>query len=122
MDEQTRDEYHAQMQRERARLRALDGGGEGDDAPPRRVTNTEVLRALLDERRARAASLSRATVRLTRNAKGDVQPEVMVEVSGEDAAEAIAAANREATETFDALCRVYALGAQTPAKPGDGDA
>lgn len=113
MDEQTRDEYQAQLRQERARLRALQGGGEGADRPPP-LRQADILRALLAERAARAAHASRATVRLARNAKGDVQPEVMVEVSNEDAGEAIAKAQAEARETFDALCLVYAIGAVSP--------
>lgn len=115
MDDQDRDEYQAELRRTRAELHAIRGGGEGGEAKPRPLRQAEILRALLAERLARSASTSRATVRLTRNAKGDVQPEVMVEVNGEDASEAITRAQTEARETFDALCLVYAIGAVTPA-------
>lgn len=123
MDEQTRDEYHAELARTRAELRAIQGGGEGADADakPRPIRQAEVLRFLLMERLARHANTSRATVRLTRNAKGDVQPEVMVEVTDEDASDAIARAQLEAQRTFDALCHVYALGVSPPA-PAEGSA
>jgi signal transduction histidine kinase len=86
--------------------------------PPLR--QRDILRALLAERSARSAHRSRATVRLTRNAKGDVQPEVLVEVSDEEAGEAIAKAQHEATRVFDALCLVYSLGATPPNGAGGG--
>lgn len=113
MDDETRDDYQAELRKLRGELRGLTGGGEGDGVaaatPPLR--QRDVLRALLAERAARASHRSRATVRLTRNAKGDVQPEVLVEVSDEDAGDAIAKAQSEATRVFDALCLVYSLGA-----------
>lgn len=120
MDDSTRDEYQSDVRRLRAELTAIRGSGEGSGGEASTpLRQRDILRALLDERRARAAAASRATVRLARNAKGDVQPEVMVEVNGEDASDAIAKAKAEAVETFDALCLVYGLGATVPARGGD---
>jgi hypothetical protein len=122
MDDDARDEYQAELRKLRGELRAIQGGGEGDGVPQGTppLRQRDILRALLAERSARSAHRSRATVRLTRNAKGDVQPEVLVEVSDEEAGEAIAKAQHEATRVFDALCLVYSLGATPPNGAGGG--
>lgn len=115
MDDETRDEYQAELRKLRADLKVLRGDGEGNGVPTGTppLRQRDILRALLAERAAKSSHRSRATVRLTRNAKGDVQPEVLVEVSDEDAGEAIAKAQHEATRVFDALCLVYSLEATT---------
>lgn len=121
-DDMSPEEYQAQVRKLRAELKVLRGGGDGAEvaSPTPPLRQRDILRALLTERQARAASLARATVRLARNAKGDVQPEVMVEVSDESPAAAIAAAQSEATRVFDALCLVYSLDTAPPPVKGHG--
>lgn len=125
MDDETRDEYQSEVRRLRGELRAVQAGGDtasGAPSPPLR--QRDIIRALLDERRAKAASQARATVRLTRNAKGDVQPEVLAEVNAETVELALADAKAQAVAVFDALCLVYSLDASPPArstgKPANG--
>lgn len=122
-DGYTPEDYQAEVRRLRSELRLLQGGGEGGGVtaatPPLR--QRDILRALLAERTAKAHNLSRASVRLTRNARGEVQPEVMVEVSDEAAHVAVTKAQAEAARVFDALCLVYSLHATPPPAKGNGE-
>lgn len=103
-------QYHEDMQNLRAELRVL--RGEADESPVRRVTNTEVLRTLL-ERLRRQATPSENTVKLARNAKGDIQYEVSARADTLD--EALA----EAVRVEGALATIYPYGG-TPVRPSEG--
>lgn len=103
-------QYHEEMQNLRAELRAIQGGGEDDR--PRRVSNTEVLRVLLERLRQQGASTENA-IELTRNAKGDIQYSVKARADTLD--EALA----EALRVEAALATVYPYGG-TPVRPSEG--
>lgn len=121
-EELTPEEYRAEMRRLRAELEAANAGRHLHAVPkPPPLRQAEVIRALLSERHARASSQARGTVRLTRNAKGDTQIEVLAEVNAESGEEAVARAMANAREVYDALALVYGLGDEgRPPPAGNG--
>lgn len=116
------EDYHAEIQRLRAeldearRLRVLPGAG---DSPRKRISTTDVLDAFLEKMKHDGGTGS--TVKLTRNARGDVQIEVAVRtgdtpevVSAEDAA-------AKARSLYDGLAAIYPmLESASPDKPKAG--
>lgn len=111
MSELTPDEYQAEIRRLRAEL-AEHRAGRGVHAVPATppLKQRDILRMLLEERLVRAASLSRATARLTQNAKGETQIEVLAEVSNADASAAVDEAAARARQAYDALRLLYPYG------------
>lgn len=91
----TDDEKRA-YQAEVRRLRAVKEGTDNDSAP-RRVTVSQLAMAMAERR---TVGKPQTDVTITRNAKGDWQ--VSIAVTGEDADETFATANRLADE-FDRL-------------------
>ena len=120
MDDETRDEYQAEMRGLRAELRALQGGGEGsgaavpDASPPLR--QRDIIRYLLEERRARAAGGEHSSVKLGNYANGATSIEVTVrsgDLEGLDTPEGVM---QEARRLYDALRLVYDV--RPPAEKG----
>jgi hypothetical protein len=120
MDDETRDEYQAEMRALRAEMRVLQGGGESGDAavspdtPPLR--QRDIIRYLLEERRARAQGGEHSSVKLGNYASGGTSIEVTIrsgEGSGLETPEAVAA---KAREIYDALRLTYDI--TTPKKEG----
>lgn len=103
------------LRRELREAQANNAAATTDPATPRRVSNSEVLRALLERMRHSAAS-ERASVRLTRNAKGDTQIEVLA--TSDDVDEAAS----EATRIYEAVRTLYPLaGVEIVRKEKGGD-
>lgn len=121
MDDETRDDYQAEMRRLRAEMRLLQGGGESEGHPPTDgsppLRQRDVLRYLLEERARRAAGGEHSSVKLGNYASGGTSIEVTVrsgEGSGLDTPEAVAA---KAREIYDALRLTYDV--RPPAAKGE---
>lgn len=97
-------QYHEEMQALREELATLRRGElhvvTDEEGRPRRVTNTEVLRVLLD-RLYQSAHPATNTVTITRNAKHETQ--FSVDARGETVAEAMA----EAVKAHEALSVLF---------------
>jgi hypothetical protein len=84
--------------------------------PSRDRLNLSELARLLIASNARGSS-DRATVRLTRNARGDTQIEVLVG-AGDDGTESVTDVSARACEVYDALRERYPLGQAAPPDEG----
>lgn len=111
MDDETRDEYQAEVRRLRAEMRALQGGGEGSDNPPADASpplrQRDIIRYLLEERRARAGGGDHTTIELGNYASGGTSIRVACRASesaGLITPEDVAA---KARELYDALRITY---------------
>lgn len=76
-----------------------------DAAKPRRVTQGEIIMALLQRGSAQSSSVT-----LARNAKGDTQFEVVIRTDPDHGIETIDEANTLAQTVYDALATKYPIG------------
>lgn len=105
-------QYHEEMQALREELEARRESLqviEGEGGKVRRVTNSEVLRILLD-RLTHTATPANNTVTITRNAKHEYQ--FSVDARGETVDEAVA----EATRAAEALALVFPPASAAPVR------
>lgn len=114
MSELPPDEYHRQMQQQRAELRLVRGEGK-----PKRMTLSEIVELLL----ARGAP-EHSSVSLSRNSKGETQIEVTVRTDRDAGVLTIDDAAAKVIETYDTLRARYPMssgyvGAQPADKPAE---
>lgn len=120
MDDETRDEYQAELRKLRAEMRVLEGGGQSDDAaassgsPPLR--QRDIIRYLLEDRRARAQGGEHSMVKLGNYASGGTSIEVTVRGGGGDELSTPEAVAAKARELYDALRLTYDV--RPPAEKG----
>jgi hypothetical protein len=116
------DDYHAELQELRSeleRLRGLTRPTIVSEDKPRPLRQSEILRAMLERDRARAAGGEHDSIRLARNAKGDTQIEVVVRTGDSEDIPTIEAAAAKAQEVYDFLGRMYPMSVvEAPAPKG----
>lgn len=86
---------------------------EAEAARPRRLTQGEILAALL-ERIVAGAGTEHSSVELTRNAKGDVQIKVAVRTGESDEVLTAEHAAAKARSIYDALAAIYPMSSVAP--------
>lgn len=120
------EDYHAELQELRSeleRLRGLTRPTIVTEDKPRPLRQSEILRAMLERDKARAAGGEHDSVRLARNAKGDTQIEVVVRTGDTADVATIEAAAAKAQEVYDLLGRMYPMTTlDAPAPKGESDA
>lgn len=92
----------------------------GSEAPRKRITQSEILAALVERHIAQAGG-EHSSVELTRNAKGDVQIKVTVRTGESDDVRTVDDAAAKARATFDALAMLYPMGSVAPSSRSSDD-
>jgi hypothetical protein len=121
------DEYQAEVRRlrnELAELRAAQGGAnlhaiDGGNGRPKRLTLSDIVESLLAAQSKHGGE--RSAVKLTRNARGDTQIEVIVRTGDSTGIETVDDCAAEANRVYEALSILYPMGAAVRASKGQND-